>query len=320
MNILRNSTTNSSINQYIFINNHIIVNKNLKTFILLGGILLHCVGVYGMQPGKKQNVIKGVIRITKEDIEKEIKIINIDSSLDVEVIVTDDKKLSTLSGSSKNVVFNNNKMTQHWLKFENLNNEVYYNIINISVTFEKGIKNLTTMAYMFAGCENLFKLDFSQFHAPNLTNMNHMFYQCTNLEDINFKYFRSGSVVDISYMFAECKNLNNLISFDYFDTSNVKTIKNLFWQCEKLENLDLSNFNTQNVIDMSGMFAECIKLKKIEFPEVLNIGKVTNMSWMFAYCWKLEKFHGTQILVVQDNNGKKRIVTQSEFEKYFGGD
>ena len=75
---------------------------------------------------------------------------------------------------------------------------------------------------MFKNCENIVKIDLSNFDTSEIEDMEGMFHGCTKLRSINFG------------------NIN---------TEKVKNMKNMFYDCINLETLDLSKFNTQSTHD-----------------------------------------------------------------------
>ena len=109
---------------------------------------------------------------------------------------------------------------------------------------EKGIHKLkyyfnsfiTNFSSIFAGCEDIIKIDMTNFHTKNITNISSMFYGCISLKNIN---------------------LSN------FNTEKVTNMNNMFNGSKSLEKIDLSNFNTKNVSNMDNMFNGCKSLKNI---------------------------------------------------------
>ena len=147
-------------------------------------------------------------------------------------------------------------------------NEKLYKYKNYFIPEEEGeykIKvkfdtNLTDCSYMFAGCENIIKLNFISFNTFFVKNMKYMFYKCINLQEINILSFDTANVTDMSYMFYECENLLNLdLSF-----LNNKEIKNYMSYCFKnFSLLDISNFNIKEVVNFEGIFNNCNKLNDL---------------------------------------------------------
>ena len=68
---------------------------------------------------------------------------------------------------------------------------------------------------MFAGCNNIIKINLNSFNSEYVTNMKYMFYKCNNLKNINLSSFITKNVTDMSGMFHECISLENLDYVDY---------------------------------------------------------------------------------------------------------
>jgi surface protein len=96
--------------------------------------------------------------------------------------------------------------------------------------------NVTSMAGMFFGCNNITSLDLSSLDTSSVTSMREMFQGCESLQTINL----SG-----------------------FDTSSVRLMDFMFYYCEMIEEIDVSSFNTSSVSQMQYMFANCYELTTI---------------------------------------------------------
>ena len=145
--------------------------------------------------------------------------------------------------------------------------------------------NITNTKMMFYGCNNLKRINLSNFNTSNVTNMESMFHYCCELSELNLSKFNTSKVENMLLMFGECNNLQNL-NIAKFDTRNVKTMQSMFNGCHSIKELDLQHFETSNVTTMSWMFDRCKSL------EVLNLTNfkttnVTGMSYMFRGCEKL---------------------------------
>ena len=147
--------------------------------------------------------------------------------------------------------------------------------------------NLTKIDYLFADCDFLINLDFSNFNSQDVTNMRKMFNDCSSLKSINFKNLKTQNVNDMSFMFKGCVSLTNL-DLSNFNTQNVLNMSCMFAVCKSLINLNLSNFNTQNVINMSSMFNKCKTVTNINLSN-FNTQNATDMNHMFSNCKSLKK-------------------------------
>ena len=104
---------------------------------------------------------------------------------------------------------------------------------------EINLKDITNVAYMFYGCENLKSLDLSHFDTENVTTMEHMFLGCCSLTSLDL-----GS----------------------FDTRNVIVMDGMFEGCGSLESLNLSSFDAASVTRSVCFFDTCPKLSTIYTP------------------------------------------------------
>ena len=219
------------------------------------------------------NEIDILIKIYKEDINKKIYFLNEDYT----------------EYKDKNLIENYNHD-----KFNVLNTELYIN--NKSLKYKNYFKpdkdgeykiklkffiNLTDCSYMFAGCDNIIKLNFISFNTFFVKNMKYMFYGCTNLKEINLLSFDTTNVIDMSYMFYECEDLVNL-DLSSFNTKKVYDMSYMFYECENLINLDLSCFNTKNVKNFEGIFYNCNKLKDLNLSSfyIKNFDKSIDMFYL----------------------------------------
>ena len=139
---------------------------------------------------------------------------------------------------------------------------------------------VTNMANMFNGCENLYSLDVSHFNTAKVTDMQGMFRNCSYVTNLNMKNFITTRVTDMHNMFSGCQSLSS-INVKNFNTANVTNMRGMFSSCGRLMGLDLSGFNTAKVTDMYCMFYGCYFLTTLNLSS-FNTAKVTNMTNMFA--------------------------------------
>ena len=137
--------------------------------------------------------------------------------------------------------------------------------------------SVTNMEFMFAGCEELEKLDLSSFDTSKVTDMLYMFADCKNLKELDLSSFDTSKVVEMNGMFVACKNLQEL-DVRSFDTSNVTDMDAMFSGCSNLTSLDLSSFDTSNVHICEGMFDDCLKLKTVKARSQKDVDFFTSPS------------------------------------------
>ena len=174
----------------------------------------------------KNNSIKCIYEIEKEDLNKEINLINKGYySVSYVKFIETNKDIT----SKVNFIINGEKKTD--ILTYKFNKEGIYTIYII------GKKDFTNMSGMFHDCESLISIDFSNCKTNNVTDMSGLFSNCKSLKYIDFSNFNTINVVNMSHMFINCKSLTSV---------------------------DLSIFNTVNAIDLSYMFSGCVSLKSIE--------------------------------------------------------
>ena len=147
-------------------------------------------------------------------------------------------------------------------------------------------KNITKINHMFYKCNNIIKLNLSNFHAENVTNMSHLFQGNKYLKYINLDNVNTENVTNMCEMFKDCKSLTSL-DLSFFNTKNVTDMSLMFYECCELKNINISNFSTQNVKDMRFMFYGCSNLIKLNLSS-FNTQNVLDMSEMFNGCKNLK--------------------------------
>jgi surface protein len=145
--------------------------------------------------------------------------------------------------------------------------------------------NVTSMYYMFQGCNILKTLDLSNFDTSNVTNMRNMFSECPNLTSIDLSSFNTKNVKLIDNMFNKCSKLTSL-DLSNFNTEKVTNMSSMFNNCKALTSLNVSNFDTSKVTNMKYMFGNCTKLTELDVSN-FDTSSVTDMSYMFSGCGKL---------------------------------
>ena len=180
----------------------------------------------------KLNIIIGEISINKNNINKDVQIINSFENV---------KRKYELGDKNDDWKYENEK---------EIKENVEIKIDGKTIKFEYHLKFEKEGKYKI---EYLFK--------KNLTKTDYMFYDCKSIKNLDLSNFNSQSITDMSNMFCGCKSLTNL-NLSNFDTQNVTNMSGMFDGCKSLKKLDLSNFDTQNVTDMSSMFSDCNSLTK----------------------------------------------------------
>jgi len=226
---------------------------------------------------KKNNEIKLLLKIEKEDINKDIYFLdNTDGNYrDIGEPHHDNlKEVNELNTE----IFINNKKYKYSKSFKPEREGLYE--INIKFNIK-----IIDCSLMFGGCSNLTNIDLSCFDTKNVIDMSYMFNDCSKLAKIDLSSFDTKNVTNMSYMFCGCSKLAN-IDLSSFNTKNVTNMSDMFGGCSNLSNIDLSSFDTKNVTNMRGMFCGCSNLAKIDLSS-FDTKNVTNMSFMFDGCSNL---------------------------------
>ena len=215
----------------------IILKENYKLIGIINGNKNNLIKFIPMNNiTNKINFIRCIIEIKKEDIGKEVQIIN-----------------------SQNYLGHLNKEIEKEIKII-LNGEIKSNTLKYKFN-KKGIYTiylvsnnlLTKMSFMFYNCSFLKKLDLLSYDTSQVTDMSEMFQNCSLLTELNLSSFNTNKIVTMSNMFNYCSSIIKL-NLSSFNTNQVTDMSNMFCVCSALEKLNLSSFNTNQVINMSNMF------------------------------------------------------------------
>ena len=228
------------------------------------------------------NEIKLILKIRKEDINKEIYFLDNTDYRDSKT------KKKHYHDNLKELNEKNTKL------FVNDKECKYSKFIIPSIEGEYEIKllifiKMENFSHMFYNCKNIISINISNFNTSNVIDMSYMFSGCSNLSNISdISFFNTINVTDMSYMFDHCSNISALPDISFFNTINVTNMSHMFFDCSKLSTLpDISNWNTIKVTNMSGMFWGCSKLSTLPDISNWNTKNVSNMNNMFGCCYNL---------------------------------
>ena len=174
-------------------------------------------------------------------------------------------------------------------------------------TIKYSFKNSLNKAnFLFYKCENLTKIDLSNFNTEEVTKMNAMFSECVSLTSINLTNLCTANVIDMNHMFYKCVSLTN-IDVSSFNTENVVYMHSMFEGCASLTNLNLSNFNTKKVTVMIWMFSGCVSLTDLDLSNFTTENvEESNTDEMFDQCNNLTvenvKTNDEKLLFILNNN------------------
>ena len=229
-----------------------------------------------------KNYITGIILISNEDLNKDIRIVN----------TYDRYKRDNLGFAKQNYINNNEReiINKCQIKIDNIS--IPFSFFHkfkkcgkfiIEYSFEGCLTNTSSLFY---DCKNITSLDLSHFNTEHITNMSLMFGGCESLTELNLINFNTKSVIKMRHMFSGCKSLKYL-DLSYFNTSNVIDMTCMFCDCKSLTNLDLSNFNTQKVTSLSGMISDCESLIDLDISN-FNTKNVEDADRAISHCPSLK--------------------------------
>ena len=275
---------NLESNKVIGIHKHgSIINLNLK--YNKGTLLKYPLNLFIQKYNEnKNNCIIGEININKNDINKDIQIINTFENVkkkyhDLFKDGKDEYKFMHEKEIKENIeIYINEKIIKFTYSYK-FNKEGKY---NIKFSFKN---NITRTCFLFCDCNSFTYLNLSNFLSKYVIDMKGMFYNCNSLRHLDLSNFDTQSVVNMSGMFSRCNSLINL-NLSNFITENVFNMSGMFEICESLTNLNLSNFETKNVTNMRGMFGRCKSLTNLDLSN-FNTKNVANIEDMFLGCESL---------------------------------
>ena len=176
--------------------------------------------------------------------------------------------------------------------------------------------NVTTMEYMFNGCNELQSLDLTNFNTSKCTNFHNMFGGCCTLTTLDVSHFNTSKVTNMTWMFQKTYSLKELKGFESWDLSQVKniscmfintglneikfpradnilTIESTFQNCTNLVTVDLSNLKLNDTNSWLETFRNCPKLQTIYVADDF-INKSVSSRNTFYNCTSLVGGSGTK--------------------------
>ena len=137
--------------------------------------------------------------------------------------------------------------------------------------------NLKNFKYNNLDCENvedfsgfLSETNIEEFDSTKLKNTHNIksidtfFYECENLKKVDISNFNLKNITNIDYLFNKCKNLEDIIGLNISPINNLTTFYSIFYGCDKLKNINLSNFT--------------LNIQNEKYDNALNIGIVENIT------------------------------------------
>lgn len=131
----------------------------------------------------------------------------------------------------------------------------FYNDINLKeIKFHSSLK-VNNLQHTFSNCQNLEKLDLSNWDVSLADKFSNAFANCYKLSELNLSGWDTSNATDMSFMFRYNQNLTQL-DISSFNTSNVTTMERMFGYCSKLEKIYVGDgWDTSNVTFSESMFS-----------------------------------------------------------------
>ena len=227
------------------------------------------------------NYIIAEVEIKDEDVNKDIRIID---SYDEFHRNWDFKKFKAEKSNEEEIKKCEIRINNELIPFNYSHRFVNIGKNVIKYSFKNCLPNPN---FLFYKCENLVRLDLSNFNTKKVKSMDNMFGECKSLISINLSNFDTKNVIDMNHMFYKCESLTN-IDLSSFNTEKVIYMHGMFMECKSLTDLNLSNFNTQNVASMVWMFSGCESLIHLDLSNFTTekVGEL-NTDEMFDECYNL---------------------------------
>ncbi len=152
----------------------------------------------------------------------------------------------------------------------------------------------TSMTEMFADCQSMKTIDFTNVKMGNVTSMKKLFYHCLNLQSVDFTGTTTGSRIDTGYMFYDCRVLTKLDLTALSFTAVGANLDAMFLSCDVLKELDLSTLtlapeSTSSASRVTNYFLSRIndKLEVVRTPK-----STVDLNLCPAMCTADKKLYG----------------------------
>ena len=156
------------------------------------------------------------------------------------------------------------------------------------VTFPSGsLASVTSMASAFQTCPNLLGVAFPAGSLVNVTTLSSAFNGCYRLTEVSFPSGSLGAVTTMADAFASCRSLPR-ISFPAGSLDATLTnLTGTFNGCASLTELTFPTGSLSAITSLASTFTNCWKLTSLEFPSG-SLSAITSLASAFANCNSLE--------------------------------
>jgi surface protein len=121
-----------------------------------------------------------------------------------------------------------------------------YELLSITGLENLNTSEVTSMAYMFNGCEKLTSLNLSSFQTENVTSMQCMFNNCYALGELDLSTFNTTKVTNMNMMFNSCSELTTIYVSNNWSIAAVGESSSMFDGCENLVGGNGTTYNSSN--------------------------------------------------------------------------
>ena len=128
----------------------------------------------------------------------------------------------------------------------------FYNMLNLqSITGLSYLNTseVTNMAFMFDGCNQLTSIDVSNFNTAKVTRMPGMFFGCSSLTSLDLSSFNTSQVANMNTMFRNSSNLRTIYVGNGWSTDAVTSSDNMFSGCTSLVGGQETTYSASNPTD-----------------------------------------------------------------------
>ena len=139
-------------------------------------------------------------------------------------------------------------------------------------------ESITSLDFLFEGCQDLVKVDLSDLNSTNLTSMIYTFAGCSSLETVNLTNFNTSEVQQMEFFFSGCTNLQNIKGFENLNTSSLSKTAGMFLGCQNLKSVNLSAFQSNNITEKNGMFIDKPSLESLDIGNASDINSIFSSS------------------------------------------
>ena len=159
-------------------------------------------------------------------------------------------------------------------------------IHTIKIIFKK---KLSECYRLFYNCDNIYKIDCSNFDCSQINNCSGMFTYCSSVVEINLGKLDFALSSYFFCMFKYCSKLTKL-DVSNLNTQNAKGFSEMFLGCSKLKEINVSNFKTKNCVNITQMFEDCESLESIDMLkwDMSNIKIHNGIENLFYNCSNLK--------------------------------